>query len=360
MTVLVLGGTGAMGIPLVQQLSQECEVYVTSRKKRISNNANVHYLQGNAHNNSFLIDVLKKEYDVIIDFISWSRGEFQEKIDVLLNSCGQYIFTSSCRVYAQSTECITEETPRLLDVCDEKKYLDSEEYALTKAREENLILSSCNTNWTIIRPGITYNTKRLQLGLYEMDFWLGRALRGQTILISEDILKTITPMTYGNDVANAITHLTGNQEAFGQIVQIATAETMSWSEILKIYSDTLLLCGIPKPKIFTIPKADYIAQITGNQWRLKYNRIYDRTFDCSKLDTLCKRKMPFMPMRQGLQKCLREYINTYEGQMLISTSMRLEAYADKLAGERTPSACFKNTTDKIKYFVARSMPAPRI
>lgn len=31
MFILILGGTGAMGVPLVQQLAQEAKVYVTTR-----------------------------------------------------------------------------------------------------------------------------------------------------------------------------------------------------------------------------------------------------------------------------------------------------------------------------------------
>ena len=33
MQILILGGTGAMGLPLVQILSRENDVYVTSRKE---------------------------------------------------------------------------------------------------------------------------------------------------------------------------------------------------------------------------------------------------------------------------------------------------------------------------------------
>lgn len=52
MSILILVGTGAMGVPLVQKLTDDKnnEIYVTSRHKRESHNTNIHFVQGNAHN----------------------------------------------------------------------------------------------------------------------------------------------------------------------------------------------------------------------------------------------------------------------------------------------------------------------
>ena len=49
MKVLILGGTGAMGRPLVKYLSKnkENDVYVISRRVQFSYENNVHYIQGN-------------------------------------------------------------------------------------------------------------------------------------------------------------------------------------------------------------------------------------------------------------------------------------------------------------------------
>ena len=73
-------------------------------------------------------------------------------------------------MYADSTP-ITEETPRLLDVCKDADYLKTDEYALAKAREENILFCSGKKKRTIIHPYITYNTERLQLGAIEKDIW---------------------------------------------------------------------------------------------------------------------------------------------------------------------------------------------
>lgn len=229
-----------MGEPLVNMLAEKGhEVYVTSRQMREYGNQKVRCIKGNAHDMDFLDTVLRENYDVLIDFMSYSLSEVQERLDRILDSVGQYIFLSSCRVYAESKTPITEDTPRLLDVCGDKEYLATEEYALAKAREENLLFESGRNNWTIVRPTVTYNSRRLQLGCYELEEWFGRALRGKPVVFFDDLVDKLTSMTYGGDVAAGISYLVGNPQAMGEVVNIASPESKTWGEILEIYKETL-------------------------------------------------------------------------------------------------------------------------
>lgn len=240
MNVLVLGGTGAMGTHLVKLLAgQGHEVFVTSRKRKAYEEENVHCIVGNAHDMDFLNDVLHENFDALVDFMSYKLAELEERLDRILDSVGQYIFLSSCRVYAESRTPITEHMPHLLDVCENKKFLATEEYALAKAREENLLFAAEKKNWTIIRPTITYNSRRLQLGCYELEEWLGRALRGKPVVFFDDLSDKLTSMTYGEDVAKGISYLLGNPQAMGETVNIASPESKTWAEILQIYTEAL-------------------------------------------------------------------------------------------------------------------------
>ena len=52
--ILILGGTGAMGTSLVSILAKRNnDLFITSRKKRISQENNIKYIQGNAHDKNF-------------------------------------------------------------------------------------------------------------------------------------------------------------------------------------------------------------------------------------------------------------------------------------------------------------------
>ena len=211
MNILILGGTGSIGSALVNLLrNTSWNVAITSRKKKDCA-GNITYIEGNAHDLHFLRDCLKKEkWDAIVDFMTYTTEEFSKKYELFLSSTSQYFFLSSSRVYADSHDPLTENSARLLDVCNDIEYLKTDEYALAKARQENLLMMSASKNWTIIRPYITYNVNRIQLGVYEKENWLRRALAGRTIVFPKDIASKKTSLTYGPDIAGAIVKLIGN------------------------------------------------------------------------------------------------------------------------------------------------------
>lgn len=91
----------------------------------------------------FLNEIIKlQSWDVIIDFMNYSTMQFKERYTLFLSSCHQYVFLSSARVYADTQPLISETSPRLLDVCKDAKYLKTDEYALSKAREEIILQDS--------------------------------------------------------------------------------------------------------------------------------------------------------------------------------------------------------------------------
>lgn len=345
-----------MGEPLVNMLAEKGhEVYVTSRQMREYGNQKVRCIKGNAHDMDFLDTVLRENYDVLIDFMSYSLSEVQERLDRILDSVGQYIFLSSCRVYAESKTPITEDTPRLLDVCGDKEYLATEEYALAKAREENLLFESGRNNWTIVRPTVTYNSRRLQLGCYELEEWFGRALRGKPVVFFDDLVDKLTSMTYGGDVAAGISYLVGNPQAMGEVVNIASPESKTWGEILEIYKETLAKStrGGYCLQIVMLPHAGDCENVLGRKWRLKYNRIYNRQFDSSKMARLSGGRMTYTPIGEGLEKCVEEFLKGGWTPGAIAFS---EAYFDKVLHTQARLSEFPGWKQKVKYLIGRYTP----
>ena len=185
MNILILGGTGSIGAALVNILkTTSWNIAVTSRKAK-DRVGNVTYIEGNAHEKMFLTECLHEEkWDAIVDFMAYTTKEFSERYELFLKNTNQYFFLSSSRVYAESDSPITENSARLLDVCGDEEYLKTDEYALAKARQENLLFASESKNWTIIRPYKTYNDYRIQLGMFEKEDWLYRVLMGKTLAFS--------------------------------------------------------------------------------------------------------------------------------------------------------------------------------
>lgn len=349
MKILILGGTGAMGISLVKLLAEKKEsVYVTSRVQRNSNYDNVKYIKGNAKDYSFLTELLKVRYDAIIDFMWYATDEFIQRKKLLLESTKQYFYFSSSRVYADSSAPITEQTNRLLDVCEDKVYLKTEEYALEKAKEENIIIKSENRNWTIIRPYITYNRNRLQLGVFEKENWLYRALHGRTIVISKDILSKKTSLTCGEDVAKIIADLIGKKEALGNIFHIVTGQTIKWEEVLELYLQVFEKRVGFRPKVNLLDDSNELQRIWG-VYQIKYDRLYNRVFDSSKVDKVCGKQI-YIDVKKGLDKSLNDFLDY---PVFGEKNWRFEAWCDRICHERTKLSEIKSKKMKIKYLLWR-------
>ena len=145
--ILLLGGTGAMGVYLREYLTQEPDthVYITSRRAQTDMDA-IRYLQGDAHDLAFLRTCLATvQPDAVVDFMVWNTAQFEQVCPLLLQHTKHYLFLSSYRVFAEQIP-LTEKSPRLLDVCPDKTYLQTDEYGLTKARQENILRQSGRKN----------------------------------------------------------------------------------------------------------------------------------------------------------------------------------------------------------------------
>lgn len=346
MNVLLLGGTGAMGSSLVGILAEEgVDVYVTSRSSHISKD-HIHYIQGNASDKRFLQTLLSDKYDVIVDFIIRPTEEFQQLYPLFLDSTLQYVFISSARVYAESDNPITEDSPRILDVCKNADYLKTDEYALRKARCENLLMDSERKNWTIIRPYITYNGNRLQLCEQEKEYWLYRAIQGRSIVCSTDILDKTTTITYGGDVAYALSKIIGNHRALGDVYQITAPYQMKWRDILDLYADLLSRRGL-KVKLKEVPRSLFLS-MPQRASMVVYDRQYNRVFDSSKVYQLVGKEM-FRSPQEGLAIS----VNSFMDKPAVSIpSYYDEAVRDRITGERINMdefAGFKSMLIYLKY-----------
>lgn len=349
MDILLLGGTGAMGTYLQQLLDNGNNVItVTSRKNHESNVKTIKYIKGNAKDLVFLKQILLNHYDVIVDFMSYSTADFKLRYELFLNNTKQYVFISSARVYAQSDKLITENCPRLLDVCTDKEYLNTDEYALAKARCEDLLEKSGKKNFTIIRPSITYGDGRLQLGVLEKENWLYRALHGRSIVFSDDIATKLTAMTKGYDVARGISSIIGKEEALGETFHITCEKSYTWQDILFCYMDVLGKHGF-NPKIVMTEKSTKFGLGDAFKYQIIYCRYFNRTFDNSKIKRYVDVDSFTQPI-DGLNECLSNFLENPEFRNI---NWHLEALNDIAAHERTPLKEIPTLKSRVGYICYR-------
>lgn len=265
---------GAYLVPILSAMGYS--VHVTSRKKRVSDDENVRYFNGDAKSNTYLKKILRQNYDVVVDFMLYTTDEFTERYEMLLQNCRQYIYLSSYRVYGESTVPLSESSARLLETCKDSRYLKTDEYALAKARQEDLLNQSKHKNWTVVRPAITYSKDRFFFGAADTDGFLYRAIKGSPLIFPKEILDKKTTMTWAGDAAEMIARLVGDKNAAGEVFNVSTDESHTWREVIELYKATL---GV-EVKIISLDK--YI-KVYGLRHMMLYNRMYDRIIDNKKI-----------------------------------------------------------------------------
>lgn len=356
MKIMVLGGTGAMGIPLVEMLADNREnvIYVTSRTEKTSRFSNVHFIKGNAMDEEFIKSIMEEtEFDVIVDFMIYPTKMFETRAELLLDKTAHYIYFSSSRVYADSKEELTESSERLLDVCKDEKYLKTDEYALRKARTENYLVKSGNKNFTIIRPYVTCNYVRMQLGFYEKEQWLYRALRGKTIVFPEALEEKYTTITYARDVAKYLVRIIEINHPSGDVFNVALGDTITWGDVLKIYIEKIQDLTGRKVKIKLTKDIDRLGTLLGAHNQIKYDRMYDRFFNNKKV---CEYTGIYehTDINSTISECIFEFLESGEHYRNIVWS--LEGYMDRLSGEWEPINKIDNMKHRATYLVYRILP----
>ncbi|OGV67649.1 MAG: hypothetical protein A3K19_14710 [Lentisphaerae bacterium RIFOXYB12_FULL_65_16] len=275
------------------------EVRVVSMDQVVSDNPRISYVKADAKNTEYLKELLKEKFDVIVDFMIYSTAEFKEKHAILLQNTAHYIFLSSYRVYDGGVP-VTENTPRLLDVSKDKDFLATEDYALYKAREEDILQNSEYDNWTIVRPAITYSKFRFQLVTLEAPVVVARALKGLPVVLPKEALSVQATMSWAGDVAKMFSRLISNSAAYRECFTLATAEHHTWGEIAEYYKEIIGL------KYVGVDTEDYLklwGSAAGARYQLAYDRLFHRVVDNSKiLRVTGLNQADFMPLCRGLEK----------------------------------------------------------
>ena len=304
-SVLVLGGTGALGSYLVPELiNAGHRVHVISLDDVQSGNPCLIYEKNNAMDNFYIKKVLEKgKYDAIVDYMGYGTQHFKMRHRMMLDNTNQYLFLSSYRVYADAKGLLTEETPRLLDVLDQLNdpiFAKSDDYSLSKARQEDMLTSSGLHNYTIVRPAITFSSHKFQLNVMEANSFINRAFDHKTVVLPEGVMDIQGTLNWSRDIGKAMARLVLNDRALGETYTLATGEHHTWREFADMYSEILGM------KYVTCDDETFLQIFDENRewarWRLYYDREFNRAIDNSKLlrDTGLTQN-DFTPIKEALK-----------------------------------------------------------
>ena len=305
--VLVIGGTGTMGqylCPILAEMGYEVDAIAGEIKK---DTPCIKYYFANALDNTVLQSFLSKHYDAVVDFMWYDAELFKSRYTMFLQNTDHYFALSSYRVYAQSDKPLTESSPRLSEALDaDDVWMHSTGYAQTKCLMEDLLQKSDYNNWTALRPTVVYCPGRMPLVTYSKNEVALRAYSGREFVLPREAMTKTTTLVWGHDVARMIAGLIFNEQAKREIYNTATAETMTWGEVLDCYSEMFGLkahfCDTDEYFKMICENSTDQNYINKKRFLFYYDRMYNRSVDNSKvLKAAGIKQSELMPMRKGLE-----------------------------------------------------------
>lgn len=307
----MIGGTGTISYDATKYfLTKGHQVYLLNRGHRNDLKANnLHYIIADALKYDQLKDALDGEFfDVILDFIMFTCEQMKKRLPILADKCKQYIFISSATAYRLVDDIISEDTP--LGNTDWK-------YSKEKMECENFLTSHSsefNFAYTIVRPYITYDNRRIpfpvitKVSYYSL---IERIMKGKPVIICGDGENKLT-LTHTRDFAVALEGLLLNPKALNQDFHITSDCVTNWNEILHIIEDTV---GV-KAEVVYIP-VDFLAtHFISERDELLYDKSKDHIFDNSKICAAVPQFKTTYSVKDGIAMTVRNLLASKDKQRI--------------------------------------------
>ena len=245
---------------------------------------------------SFLQD---KHYDGIVNFIHYQYVEDYPPVHKLLTEHTDHLIVlSSYRVYADEQHPVTESAPMLLDISTDRKFVETEKYAISKAKLEKYLYSEClGQNWTVVRPVISFSQRRFDLITYTGHSLFEMTARGEEILLPIEAKALIAGFDWAGNSGKQIANLLFKKETIGQAYTVSSAQNLTWEQVAQCYTDTM------GAKFKWVPLDEFLEATNRFNWYgLAYDRLFDRTIDNSKiLNATGLAEKDFLSVKEGMK-----------------------------------------------------------
>ena len=310
MKVLIIGGTGTLSSPIVDEcIRLDYDVTMINRGKRNRFiNPKAELIKCDINDEEALKDILKdRGFDCCIDFLVFNEQQLQRSLRIFTESChtDQYIFISSAQVYNTSIKGVKEE-----DSSELIQPLWS--YSINKARCEQLLKDYCDTkkiNYTIIRPGVTYGDTRIPYGMDPIrgKHWtIIERIKARKPIITWNNGDNKLNLTHVDDFAKGAVGLIGNEAAYNEAFNIVGDYVYSWKEVLntigKIIGREVKTVDIPVD-FYALELNEYV------RGRLKGGRALDLCCSNAKLKRVMTDFKTTITLEDGIKRTLLFYIN---------------------------------------------------
>ena len=297
--VLLVAGGGTLGTYVTEEMVERgIQVDVICLEEYKSNSMVTYYKE--KVNFEYLKEFLVgKKYSAIVDFLHYGKVEEYEKVYKLYSEhTEQIVCLSSYRVYADAQHPIVETSPTWLDVEVDKEFAETEDYAMPKLRCETFLKNCPKRNWTIVRPVISFSSRRFDLFMYTGSSIVLKAKNKETVVLPIEVKNITSGIDWAGNTGKLIGKLLLNEKALGEAFTVSSGQNISWGNLADIYCEVF---GIDVAWVSMDDFIKYGPDISGNKWGLKYDRVFDRTVDVSKiLNTTGMKKEDFKSIKEAL------------------------------------------------------------
>lgn len=352
--VLLLGGTGTLSFAVLQRVLSKG--YSVSVYNRGNENgllpAGIDIFIGDFYDADRLKEVSLEKFDVVVDFLSRVPSDIERVYSIFCGVCKQYIFVSSACVYRRESGDfpLRESSPKPNKLWS----YNIEKYECEKKLQELFQQYSTGSYYTIVRPYITYNQKRIPIGIapaYKFHRTIIERIRHGKPMFVWNKGQTFTTVTYVDDFAIGFVGLFLNEKAKNEDFHITTDFYCKQIDVLlSLYQ--ALKCP---PYIVDVETSEVVKAFPNTTPMFLGDRSLPAIFDNAKIKSAVPDFHACVSLDEGMMKVVTYYDTTekYEYDMIY------EAQADKLfalRGIKVGYADFPHNKEKSKliYYIYRN------
>lgn len=305
MEVLIIGGSGILSSAVVDScIAKGYNVTMINRgnnKKYINPNAKI--ILCDARNPQQVKQkVANLHFDVVLDFIVFTQTQLEQSLALFGHIADQYVFISSAQVYNTSVQKVLNEN----DATPQPLW----SYSTNKEACEKFLRVFCKENkinYTIIRPGVNYDNRRIPYGMYPqigMHYtMIARILAGKPIITWHNGQNKLN-LTRVEDFANGLVALLGNEKAYGETFNVVGDFVYTWRQVLDTL-EKILECPVEK---VDIPLNEYANELCEDEREMLLGgRACDLVCSNNKLKSIVPSFASVIELEKGIRMTLEWY-----------------------------------------------------
>ena len=307
MNILIIGGTGVLSSAVTNEaLKHGIKVTMINRGNRRNLIPDVvEFLESDKSDFKKNRHLLKeRKFDAVMDYLCYSDKETADSFSFYSQYTKQYFYISSCAVYNTSLGGVfSEDSPKVLSIWSYSVNKWASEEALVRLAEKS------DTNYTIIRPCVTYGDTRIPYGIspqYGYHWTLVSRILSEKPIIRWNDGKNRCNMIRVEDFAVGVVGLIGNQNAYNECFNVCGDETPSFNEVLDILSDLL---G-KKVKTIDITSEFYAKELPIHAGEILGGRSIDTLNSNDKIKKIVPSFRQTIPLKKGIEMTINAYRNT--------------------------------------------------